>query len=473
MTSTITAAMDRDTLTRGAQVPPAGTRDPAATAGVSPGNQSAPPAAGTGVFGVTVQGAAAANGIGAMGTTTWGTGCRRGAGGTRVVEVRGVVVAMVMGGVAGIREVPQDWKTGDGITEVPLLESGIVAEVLLEVRIVVEVLEVGITEELLLEVGKVAEVLLEVGIIVEVLEVGIAEELHLEFGIVVEVRLEVGMVVEVLEVGIAEELHLEVGKIAEVLLEIGIVVEVLEVGIIEGLLLEVGKVAEVLEVGTTEEVLMEVGTVAGDLLGAGIIEVLLAVGTVVAALLVARTAEDGDGTIEALPTVGIAEVFLAVGTIVEILVGEAPELVDGTTGVLLQVGGGTTEEVGEGGLPVGVLLGGMIGDQAGVLAGVEVRDGILDMVEGGGMAMVEVVLREAGVTIEAMHQGGTMEEVEVEVIGAAGVPETGEEIPLHQAAALGEIEGEFQGLSFLRSCKERKWVCGSPCSCLLYSYPHS
>lgn len=120
MTPTITAAMDRDTLSRRAQVPLAGTRDPTVAAGVSPG-QSAPPAAGTGVLGVTVQGAAAANGIGAMGTTTWGTGCRRGAGGTRVVaEVRGVVVAMVRDGVVGIRGVPQDWTTGDGITEVPL-----------------------------------------------------------------------------------------------------------------------------------------------------------------------------------------------------------------------------------------------------------------------------------------------------------------------------------------------------------------
>ena len=120
MTTTITAAMDRDTPTRGAQVPPAGTRDPAVAAGVRPGSQSAPPAAGTGVLVVTVQGAGAANGIGAMDTTTWGTGCRRGAGGTRVVEVRGVVVAMVRDGVVGIREVPQDWTTGVGITEVPL-----------------------------------------------------------------------------------------------------------------------------------------------------------------------------------------------------------------------------------------------------------------------------------------------------------------------------------------------------------------
>jgi len=468
MTTTITTAMDRDTLTRGAQVPPAGTRDPAVAAGVSPGSQSAPPAAGTSVLNVTIQGAAAANGIGAMGTTTWGTGCRRGADGTRVVVVvvvvvRGVMVAMVRDGVVGIREVPQDWTTGDGITEVPLLENGIVAEVLLEVGIVVEDLEIGIvveglevriTEELLLEVGKVAEVLLEVGIDVEVLEVGIIKGLLLEVGIVAEVLLEAGIVVEVLEVGIIEGLLLEVGIVVEVLLEVGIVVEVLEVG-------------------TTEEVLMGVGTVAGDLLGAGIIEVLLAVGTVVAALLVDGTAEEGGGIIEAIPTVGIIEVFLAVGTVVEFLVGEALDLVDGTTGVLLREGGGTTEEVGEGGLPAGVPLGGMTGDQAGVLAVVEVRDGILDLVEEDGMAVVEVVHRVAGVMIEAMHRGGTMEEVAVEVIGAVGVAETGEEILLHQAVAPGETEGEFQGLSILRCCKERKWFCESPCSCVLCSYPHS
>jgi len=422
--------MDRDTLTRGAQVPPAGTRDPAVAAGVSPGRQSAPPAAGTGVHGVTVQGAAAANGIGAMGTTTWGTGCRRGAGWTRVVEVRGVVVAMVRDGVVGIREVPQDWTTGDGITEVPLKENGIVAEVLLEAGIVVEVLEVRITEELLRGVGKIAEVL-EVGIVVEVLEVRITEELLRGVGKIAEV-LEVGIVVEVLEVGIIEGLLLEVRIVAEVLMEVGIVVEVLEVG-------------------TTVAVLMEVGAVAGDPLEAGIIEVLLAVGIVVAALLVAGTAEEGDGIIEAFQMVGIVEVFLAVGTAVVVLVGEALDLVDGTTGVLLREGGGTTEEVGEGGLPVGVLLGGMIGDQAGVLVVVEVRDGILDLAEGEGMAVVEVLLRVAGVMIEAMHQGGTMEEVAAEGIGAVGVAETGEEILLHQAAAPGEIEGESQGY-----CKERK-----------------
>ena len=120
MTTTITVAMDRDTPTRGAQVPPAGTRDPAVTAGVSPGSQSPPPATGTGVLGVPVQRAAAANGTGVMGTTTWGTGCRRGAGGTRVVEVRGVVVVMVRDGVVATREVLQDWTTGDGIPEVLL-----------------------------------------------------------------------------------------------------------------------------------------------------------------------------------------------------------------------------------------------------------------------------------------------------------------------------------------------------------------
>jgi len=148
-------------------------------------------------------------------------------------------------------------------------------------------------------------------------------------------------------------------------------------------------------------------------------------------------------------------VFLAVGTVVEVLVGEALDLVDGTARVLLREGGGTTEEVVEGGLPVGVVLGGMIGDQAGVLVVVEVREGIRDLVEGDGMAVVEVLLRVAGVMIEAMHRGGTMEEVAVEVIGAVGVAETGVEILLHQAAAPGEIEGEFQGC-----CKERNCVRG-------------
>ena len=185
------------------------------------------------------------------------------------------------------------------------------------------------------------------------------------------------------------------------------------------------------------EVLLEVGIIE---------EVLLAVGTVVAALRVAGTTEEEDGIIEVFPTVGMVEVFLAVGTVVEVLVREALELVDGTTRVLLREGGGTTEEVGEGCLPVGVLLGVMIGDQAGVLAVVEVRYGIPDLVEGAGMAVVEEVLRETGVMIEGMHQDGTMEEeVVVEVIGAAGLAETGEEILIHRAAAAREIEGEFQG----------------------------
>ena len=105
-TTPITTAMDLDTLTRGAQVPPAGIRDPAVAAGVSPGSQSVLPTAGTGVLGVPAQGAAAANGTGEMGMTTWGTGCLRGAGGTRVVEVRGIVVAMVRDGVVRIREAP-------------------------------------------------------------------------------------------------------------------------------------------------------------------------------------------------------------------------------------------------------------------------------------------------------------------------------------------------------------------------------
>jgi hypothetical protein len=83
------------------------------------------------------------------------------------------------------------------------------------------------------------------------------------------------------------------------------------------------------------------------------------------------------------------------------------------------------------------------------------------------MAVVEVVHRVAGDMIEVMHRGGTMEEV------AVGVAETGEEILLHQAAAPGETEGEFQGLSIRRCCKERKWVCGSPCACVLFFYPHS
>jgi hypothetical protein len=71
------------------------------------------------------------------------------------------------------------------------------------------------------------------------------------------------------------------------------------------------------------------------------------------------------------------------------------------------------------------------------------------------MAVVEVVLREAGVMIEAMHRGGTMEEVAVGVIGAVGVAETGEEILLHPAAAHGEIEGEFKGLRFIRCCRKK------------------
>jgi hypothetical protein len=50
-----------------------------------------------------------------MDMTTWDMGCRRAAGGTRVVEVRGIVVVMVRDGVVGIREGPQD-----GITEVLL-----------------------------------------------------------------------------------------------------------------------------------------------------------------------------------------------------------------------------------------------------------------------------------------------------------------------------------------------------------------
>lgn len=120
MTATITAATGRATLTRGAQVRPAGTREPAEGAGVSPGSQWATPAAGTGAFGVPVLGVAVALGTGAMGMTTWGTGCHRGPGGTKVAEVGGVAVAMVMDGVVGIREDLQVGTTGDGITEVLL-----------------------------------------------------------------------------------------------------------------------------------------------------------------------------------------------------------------------------------------------------------------------------------------------------------------------------------------------------------------
>ena len=298
----------------------------------------------------------------------------------------------------------------------------------------------------------------------------------------------------------------------EVLLEVGTAAEVLlEVGITEELLLEVGIVEKVLGVGIVVGVL-EVGTAIGDL-EVWIIEVLLAVGTAGVALLVAGTAEEEDGIIEGFPTVGIAEVFLAAGAAVEVLAGEVLDLVDGTTGVpqregdgttgvpqregdgttgvpqregdgttgipqregdgttgvilreangttgvLRREGNGTTEEVGVDGLPVAVLPGGMTEDQAGVLAVVEVRDGILELVEGDGIAVVEEVLREPGVMTEGMHQGGTMGEVVVEVIGAAGVAETGEEVLLHRAAAAGEIEGECQGqtLSRLRFCKETK-----------------
>lgn len=108
MTATITAATGRATLTRGAQAHPVGTR-------ASPGSQWAPPAAGIGASGVPVLGVAAALWTGAMGMTTWGTGCHRGPGGTKVVEVGGVAVALVMDGVVGIREDLQD-----GITEVLL-----------------------------------------------------------------------------------------------------------------------------------------------------------------------------------------------------------------------------------------------------------------------------------------------------------------------------------------------------------------
>lgn len=91
-------------------------------AGVSRVSQSAPPAAGTGVLGVPVQGAAAAaaHGTGAMGMITWGMVCRRGVGWTREVGVRGLVVAMVKDGVVGIREGPQVGTIEDRITEVLL-----------------------------------------------------------------------------------------------------------------------------------------------------------------------------------------------------------------------------------------------------------------------------------------------------------------------------------------------------------------
>lgn len=120
-TATITAATGQDTLTRGEQVRPAGTREPVEGAGVIPGSQWAPPAAGTGAPGVPVPGAAAALGTGAMAMTTWAMECHQDHGGTRVLlEVRGVAVVMVMDGVVGIREDLQVGTTGDGITEVLL-----------------------------------------------------------------------------------------------------------------------------------------------------------------------------------------------------------------------------------------------------------------------------------------------------------------------------------------------------------------
>lgn len=135
--ATTTVVTDRPTqgqgtTTRGAQVRPAGTRDPAVGAGVSPGEHLAPPAAGTGVPVVPIQGAVAAPWTEAMGTTTWGTGCHQELCGTRVVEVR---------------EGLQGGTTGDGTADV-LLVVGTKAGDLWENGIIVEVLqEVGIIEE--------------------------------------------------------------------------------------------------------------------------------------------------------------------------------------------------------------------------------------------------------------------------------------------------------------------------------------
>jgi hypothetical protein len=56
------------------------------------------------------------------------------------------------------------------------------------------------------------------------------------------------------------------------------------------------------------------------------------------------------------------------------------------------------------------------------------------------------VAEEAGVMTEGMLQGGIMAGEVVEVIGAAGVKETGEEIHLRQEEKAGVIEGELQVL---------------------------
>jgi hypothetical protein len=319
-----------------------------------------------------------------MDMITWGTGCHRDPGGTRVLEVRGVAVVMVMDGVVGIGEVLQV-----GITEV-LWANRTVAEVLLEVGIIVGAIpEVGIVVEVLMELG-ITEVLLEVGIVVAVL-------------LVVRITVMVIMVV-----GITEEVLLEDGIIEEALPEVGIIEEVL------------------LEDGIIKEVLLEDGIIEKVPMVVWIIEVEpMVVGTI-----------EGPGTIGAV---------LAVGTVVEVPVGEVLVRVGGRKGVPLQEGVGTTGAE-EDGLQEGVVLGGMIGDLE--VVG-EVRDGRLVVGEGGGMQEVEdgiAVAEEAGVMTEVMRQGGTTADEVAEAIGAARVAGTGEETHLHQEEEAGEIEGELQVL---------------------------
>jgi len=380
-TTTTTAAMDRGILTRGAKVRPAGTRDPAVGVGVSPGGQSAPPAAGTGVLGVPVQEVAAALGTGAMGMTTWDTGCRRGPDGTRLVEAGEVVVAMVRDGIVGIEGL-QDGATGDGITEVLLV--------------------VGTMSGVLRENGIIAEVLLEVGIIVEVL---------LEVGIAVGVIREVGIIAEVLEVGITEGVLLVVGTTVGGLLVVRIIEEVLMVvGIIEeaGITEEEAGIIEVLPVvGIAEEVPLENGTV----------EVVLAAGTVVE-VLAGEVLEviGGKKGVPLREEDGTKEEMEEDGPPVGVVLDGMTEDQDGVPAAVEEVHDGTLEVVEGDGMD-------QIGD---------------------GRAVAEGVRREAGVMIEGTRQGGTMTEGVEEGIGAAGVAETGGEILLHRAEEAGENAGELQ-----------------------------
>jgi hypothetical protein len=251
-----------------------------------------------------------------MDMITWGTGCHRDPGGTRVLEVRGVAVAMVMDGVVGIGEVLQV-----GITEV-LWANRTVAEVLLEVGIIVEAIpEVGIVVEVLMELG-ITEVLREVGIVVAVL-------------LVVRITEMVIMVA-----GITEEALPEVGIIEEVLLEVGIIKEVLmEDGIIE----EVPMVVRITEVDP-----MVVGTVEGP----GTIEAVQAVGTVVG-VPVGEVLELVGGRKrvplqEGVGTTGVEEDGLQVGVALGGMIGD-PEVVGEVRDGRLVVGeGGGMVEVGDG-----------------------------------------------------------------------------------------------------------------------------